>query len=160
LCDIAKNFDKEMHWLHDKAEGKEMVVVLRATLFQTMFVAPVRLEGATPARDLTFGSGRMLLLRTSERSIELVATNQPLFPMSPEELMRNSDAPLHVGDTVQMTGMRAKVMALRDDGTPRRVAFDFDRNLDDPSFLWVAEGANGFAEVTLPPPGHGDPLKM
>jgi hypothetical protein len=160
LRGVAENFDKQMNWLHDKAEGKEMVVVIRASLFQTLFVTPLRVDGAIPCRDLTFGSGRMLLLRPTDRSLELVATSQPLFPVGPDDLVRNSDAPLHVGDTVELTGMTAKVLALREDGTPRRLSFEFDRDLDDPSFLWVAENANGFTEVKLPPPGHGEPLKM
>jgi hypothetical protein len=160
LRGVAIAFDKQMTWLHDKAEGKEMVIVVRANLFQTLFVTPLRLDGKTPARDLTFGAGRILMLRTAPRSLELVGGSQPLFPVGPEDLVRNSDVPLHPGDTVELPGMRATILALRDDGTPRRLAFEFDHDLDDPSYLWVAENASGFEEIKLPSPGHGEPLRM
>ena len=154
------NFERRVTWLHDKAEGKEMVIFLRANLLQTVFSTPLRLDASTPTRTLSFGSGRMLMLRTSEHTLELVATSEPLFPVGAEALPRNSDAPVHVGDTVTLTGMRATVVALREDGTPRRLRFDFDHDLDDPSYLWVTENEKGFWEVKLPPPGHGEPLKM
>jgi hypothetical protein len=159
LREVAVTFDKQMTWLHDNAEGKAMVIVVRANLFQTLFVTPLRLDGRTPARDLTFGAGRVLMLRTAPRSLEIVSGGQPLFPVGSEDLVRNSDAPLHPGDTVELPGMRATVLALRDDGTPRRLGFEFDRDLDDPSYLWVAENSTGFEEVKLPAPGHGEPLK-
>jgi hypothetical protein len=35
------------------------------------------------------------------------------------------------------------------------VRFDFDRNLDDPTFEWMVEGAQGFRRFRLPPRGIG-----
>jgi hypothetical protein len=159
LRTVAMVFDEQMHWLHERAEGKEVVVILRANLFQTLFVTPLRV-GSAPVRDLSFGSGRSLLLRTTPNTIELVAGPQPLFPVGPEDLVRNDDAPLTPGDTVELPGMKATVLALRDDGTPRRVRFEFDRDLDDASFLWVVERGTGFEEQKLPAPGFGTPLLM
>ncbi len=157
---IASDFEHEMAWLHDHAEGKSMVVILRANWFQTLFVAPLMIEGAAPVRDLSFDSGRSLLLRTGPNSLELVAGTQPLFPVSAEDLVRNPDAPLREGDTVELSGMRATIVALRDDGKPRRLRFDFDKDLDDPSYLWVVEKGVTFEEQKLPAPGFGEPLKM
>lgn len=159
LRNVALVFDQQMQWLHERAEGKEVVIILRANLFQTLFVTPLRV-GTVPVRDLSFGSGRSLLLRTAPNAIELVAGQQPLFPVGPEDLVRNDDAPLSPGDTVDLPGMKATVLALRDDGTPRRLRFEFDHDLDDPSFLWVVERGAGFEEQKLPAPGFGTPLLM
>jgi Dolichyl-phosphate-mannose-protein mannosyltransferase len=157
---IAGNFEREMAWLHDHAAGKSMVVILRANWFQTMFVAPLMIEGTAPVRCLSYDSGRSLLLRTGLNSLELVAGTQALFPVGDEDLVRNRDVPLVVDDTVELSGMRATVVALRDDGKPRRVRFDFDHDLDDPSYLWVLEKGVTFEEQKLPAPGFGEPLKM
>ncbi len=157
---LATNFEHQMAWLHDHAEGKSMVIVVRANLFQTMFAAPLMLDGTTPVRDLSFESGRFLLLRTEPNAIELVAGPNPLFPVGPNELESNSDVPLFPGETVDVPGMRATILALRDDGQPRRLRFDFERDLDDPSFLWVIEKNGGFEEEKLPAPGFGEPLRM
>ncbi len=157
---IAGVFEHQMAWMHDRAEGKEMVIVLRANLFQTLFVTPLMLDGAIPVRDLSFGSGRSLLLRTAPNTIELVAGPEPLFPVGPEDLVRNADEPIYPGQTVELPGMRATIMALRNDGQPRRLRFEFDKDLDDPSFLWVVEKDAGFEEQKLPAPGFGEPLRM
>ena len=157
---LGASFEQQMAWVRERAEGKAMVIVLRANLFQTMFCTPLALDAATPVRDLSFGSGRSLLLRTAPNTIELVAGAEPLFPVGPEDLVRNADEPLVPGETVELSGMRATVVALRDDGKPRRLRFEFDRDLDDPSLLWIVEKGNGFEEEKLPAPGFGEPLRM
>jgi hypothetical protein len=156
---LGLNFEHEMKWLHDHAEGKSMVVLLRVNWFQTLFVAPLMIDGTAPVRALSFDCGRSLLLRTGPNAIDLVAGSLPLFPVSPEDLVRNPDAPPAEGETVQLPGMRATIVALRDDGKPRRIHFEFDKDLEDPSYLWVVEKGMGFEEQKLPPPGFGEPLK-
>ena len=161
LRSVAFTFEREMAWLHDRAEGKEMVIVLRATHFQTLFVTPLMLGGSVPVRDLSFLSGHVLLLRTSPRTIELVAASEPLFPVGPEDLVRSDDPPLHQGDVTDIAGMRATVVALRDDGTPKRLRFEFDHDLNAPSYLWVVEKASAvFEEEKIPALGYGEPLSM
>jgi hypothetical protein len=160
LQNVASTFERQMAWLHDRAEGKKMVVVLRASFFQTLFVTPLMLDGDVPVRDLSFLSGHVLVLRTSPRSIELIAGSQALFPVGPEDLVRNDDPPLYPGEVIEIPGMRATVIALLEDGTPKRLRFTFDRDLEDPSYLWVVEKASGFEEVKIPPNGHGESLDM
>jgi hypothetical protein len=155
---MAIKFEDEMAWMHEHAEGKSMVVLLRANWFQTLFVAPLMVEGEVPVRCLSFDSGRSLLLRTGPNSIELVAGSVALFPVDPDDLVRKPDIPLAVDDSVQLPGMRATIVALRD-GKPRRLRFEFDRNLDDPSLLWVVEKGVTFEEQKLPSPGFGEPIK-
>jgi hypothetical protein len=160
LRDVAVSRDREMTWLHDKAIGKAMVVIVRADYFSTVFASPLRLEPGTPLRDLSFQSGRLLVVRSSAHELELVAGSKPLFPVGSDDLIRNDDIPVRAGDAVTLPGMRARVLDLRGDGTPRRVAFDFDCDLDDPSYLWVIEKGAAFHELKLPPPGHGEPLPI
>ncbi len=156
----AASFEQEMVWLHEHAEGKSMVIILRANFFQTLFCAPLMLDGTTPVRDLSFQSGRFLLLRTAPNVIELAGGKDPLFPVGPDDLVRNPDVPLVENEGVDIGGMRATVVALRDDGKARRLRYEFDRDLDDPSLLWVIEKGATFEEQKLPAPGFGEPVKM
>jgi hypothetical protein len=109
-----------------------------------------------PWRVLSYEAGRVLVLRTSDRSVELVASPRPIFPMGPREVFRDFDASLRAGDVVQMDGMKATVVQLDKDGFARRVRFDFDRSLDDPSILWLKESDGGFVEQPPPKTGYGD----
>jgi hypothetical protein len=157
---IANSFDREIAWLEERVEGKTMVVLIRSNMPQSLFVTPTRLDPTIQVRNLSYASGRMLLLRTGPQTIELVAGPQPLFPVGSEDLVRNEDAPLHTGDTVTVPGMRATVVAVREDGTARRVRYEFDHDLDDPQYLWVVEHDMTFREQKLPAPGQGEPLRM
>jgi hypothetical protein len=143
-----------------------MVVLLRVTEFETLWVAPLVVDGSVTVRALSLLSAHMLVLRTSSRSIDLVGASQPLFPVGPEDVVRSGDSPLHVDGVTEIGGMRATVVTLRDDGAPKRLRFIFDHDLDDPSYLWVIEksagvpGAGRFEEVTIPPNGHGQSFDM
>jgi hypothetical protein len=144
--------------------GSKNVVVVRADSWPTTYFAPFMLDerrGVPPARwtVLTLGSVRALMLRTGPRTIELVAsTPNPLFPMGPNDLLRNEEAPAHIGDVTEVSGLRTTIVELAAGGGPRRVRFEFDRDLDDPSFWFVAEGDLGFKEVVPPRVGMGWPL--
>jgi hypothetical protein len=157
----ALDFERRMGWLREHAEGKSTVVVLRANVPQSIYFAPMMLRSVqTPVLALSFDSGTSLLLRTSAREIDLVASRRPLFSVGPNNLFRGSDVPLHVGDRVQLSTLRATVLQLNADGTPSRLRFAFDRELDDPSFLWIVERPGRFEEQPLPAPGYGLPLEM
>jgi Dolichyl-phosphate-mannose-protein mannosyltransferase len=160
LRNVAAAGTRQMAWMREHARDKSYVFVLRTNEFQTMFVEPLMVDGTVPVRTLSLQSGPLLLLRTGPRTIELVAGPKPLFPVGAEDLVRNADEPLRVGATVSLSGMRATLVALRDDGTPRVVRYEFDRDLDDPGILWVLDRQAGFEEQTLPEPGYGAPLRM
>ena len=96
--------------------------------------------------------------RIAAAVLVVVAGSVALFPVDPDDLVRKPDIPLAVDDSVQLPGMRATIVALRD-GKPRRLRFEFDRNLDDPSLLWVVEKGVTFEEQKLPSPGFGEPIK-
>jgi hypothetical protein len=156
----AVAFDERMAWVGDHAAGKSTIVVLRASSPPSTLFAPLVLGDAAPERwrILTFLSGHCLLLRTTERALEIVAGKVPLFPVGSDDLFRDIDPPLRPGDEVRIGGMNVTVMQVDEHSGARRVRFEFDRDLDDPSLLWLTEDAAGFQEHTLPAKGYGEPI--
>jgi hypothetical protein len=163
---IEDVYDDRIAWLRKRAPDlpSTRVVVVRADSAQTMLFAPFMFDesrGVPPARwwVLSFESRRALLLRIGPSTLDLVAsTPSPLFPVGPNDLFRNEEVPVHVGDAMQVPGLRATILETSDDGGPRRVRFDFDRDVDDPSFWFLAEGDTGFKEVVVPRVGMGAPV--
>jgi hypothetical protein len=158
LADMASGIQKRMNWVSAHAAGHSSIVVLRAESLTTAIFAPCMLGESTSVRwrVLSYEGGRVLILRTGDRSVELVASPKPIFPMGPRQVFRDFDGSLRAGDVVQMDGMKATVLQLDKDGFARRVRFDFDRSLDDPSFLWLKEADGSFVEEALPKTGYGD----
>jgi len=165
-CFIEEFYDDRIAWLRKRAPDlpSTRVVVVRADSAQTMLFAPFMFDearGVPPARwwVLSYESRRALLLRTGPRTLDLVAsTPKPLFPVGPNDLFRNEEMPVHVGETMEVPGLRSTILEIGDDGGPRRVRFDFDRDVDDPSFWFVAEGDTGFKELVVPRVGMGMPV--
>jgi hypothetical protein len=151
-------YDERIAWVREHAADKSAVMIVRANVPPSILFTPLMLGSGARLRTLSYASGRFLLLRTGERTLELVAGTQPLFPMGPADMFRDFEFPLHVGDVAKLEGLRATVVQLRDDGTPRRLRYDFDRDLDDPSVLWIVEGDSGFREENPPAPGYGEPI--
>jgi hypothetical protein len=150
-----------MNWVAQRARGRSEVIAIRVDSGPALVFTPYMLGAPATVRwrVLTFESGRSLLLRTGDRSIELVASPNPLFPVGPGELFRDFDRKFVAGDTVATEGMNVTILQIDEkNGLPKRIRFDFDRDLDDPSYLWVTEGAEGFREQELPPTGYGDPI--
>ena len=54
--------------------------------------------------------------------------------------------------------MRVTIVQVDDANLPRRIRFEFDRDLDDPSMLWVTEGGDGFRLEKMAPKGYGEPI--
>ena len=146
--------------VRDRIGQSDTVVALRANAPSALLFSPFTIDRATPVRWrlLTYASGRSLLLRTGERSIELVASPHPLFPVGPKELFRNYNQSLRPGDVVSIADMRVTILQVDEAGLPRRIRFEFDRDLDDPSMLWVTEGQDGFRQEKLPAKGYGAPI--
>jgi hypothetical protein len=153
----ATAFATRLDSLAEKSEGKTVVTVLRANIAQTIFFAPLAVEGdGTPVRTLSLRSGRCLLRRTSARAFELVGGAGGLFPVGPDDLLR--DVPLHAGERIDLDGMRVTLLEIKDDGSAHRARFEFDRDLDDPSMVWLVDGTIGFHEQKLPAVGYGELL--
>ena len=143
----------------EHAEGKSTVIILRANFFQTLFLRPSCSTGrlpfaiSAPVGTLPPPAHRAQRDRAGGRA-------RSPFPVGPDDLVRNPDVPLVENEGVDIGGMRATVVALRDDEKARRLRYEFDRDLDDPSFLWVIEkGAGTFEEQKLPAPASANPSR-
>jgi hypothetical protein len=158
----AETYESRADWLqqHLDPHKRSTVIVVRGDSSETVLWGPFVLRDLAPERwrVLSFLSGRELLLRTGPRTVELVQSERPLFAVGPDDLFRNVGS-LNVGDSVELPGMRATLMQADEHGLPKRVRFELlDRDADDPSVQWIAEGADGFREETLPPVGYGAPV--
>jgi hypothetical protein len=156
----AGTYADRIGWLRAHAESsKSTVMVVRGESAETVLWAPMILGDAAPERwrVLTFGSGRSLLLRTGDNTLEMVASDKPLFHVGPDDLFRSFDA-LRPGDSVALPGMRATVLQTDSNEMPKRVRFEMERNLDDASYAWITESEDGFREEKLPPKGYGEPV--
>ncbi len=160
MIDVASSIEKRMGWVRDHAAGRSTLVVMHAESLTTAIFAPCILDIPNDVRwrVLSYEGGRVLVLRTGERTLEFVGSYSPLFQMGPRQVFRDYDGSLHVGDRVVLDGMKATVLQLDKDGMPRRVRYEFDRPLDDPSILWLKETGEGFEEVPVPQKGQGEPI--
>jgi hypothetical protein len=148
-------------WLQEHVGGatRSTVVVLRADSSETALWGPLVLRDKAPDRwrVLSFASGRLLLLRTGARSIELVQSDRPIFNVGPDDLFRGAGS-VQIGDSVELPGFKATVLQVDDQQRPKRVRFELDRDLDDASLQWITEGHEGFREEPPPPVGYGTPV--
>jgi len=139
--------------LHDKE-----IIVLHARSENSFFM-PFALDpdGKPLARwRILATTGHVLALRHGARNLELVVSKeQSLFSW---DLFRQSSSSPAAGDVFDTHGLRAKVLEVGPLG-PRRVEFEFDRDLDAPDLAWIAESSQGtYPSVTLPQPPFGMPF--
>ncbi|MGH7297276.1 MAG: hypothetical protein ACRELB_20220, partial [Polyangiaceae bacterium] len=156
----ARAYASRVDWLKEHLHpGQSTVVVLRGDSSETVLWGPLLLGDRAPARwrVLSFASGRSLLLRTGRRTLDLVRSDRPLFPVGPDDLFRRAGT-LGPGDSVEIPGMKATMLQVDDASLPKRLRFELDRDLDDPSVQWISEGADGFREEKIPPVGYGEPV--
>ncbi len=150
-------FDARMAWVRARmTPEKSTIVVLRSVSPPTAFVAPFMLRDAAPARFrvLCQAYGRIAVVRSGPRTLDVTQDgNEPLVHFGVGNPVRA--VPFQVGEVVEVPGMRVIVGQLDADGLPKKLHFEFDRDLDDPSFFWIQAGVSGFSEAFLPPVGYG-----
>jgi hypothetical protein len=153
---VPSVLNERAEWVREHAGTSNTIVALRADSF--VLSMPLVFRDRVRWRLLTLASGRSLILRTTDRAIEMVSNPQPLMPDRLLTLFRNE--PLRVDDTVELPGMRVTVLQADPDGAPRRIRFEFDRDLDDPSMFWVTEGPVGFREQKPPAIGYAELVEL
>lgn len=92
-----------------------------------------------------------VITRDSERSFILAPLEGYTLPGS-GDILRSEALPLHVGDSVDVGGMRVRVLALVN-GQPKAIRVTFDVPLEDPSLLFVLPTGNGIRPFPLPAVG-------
>jgi hypothetical protein len=124
-------------------------------------IAPFALDprGRPPLRwHLLALAGHVLLVRRDARSLELfTSSEQGTFRPDRSDLFRGADSSITAGFTTDTAGMRVTVLQANKHG-PSHVLFEFDRDLESPSLVWLAEDHNGFEPIELPAPGFGRPF--
>lgn len=105
-------------------------------------------------RPLSIAPYDHLLRRTAPRTLELeVAEGGVLLRSIFEELFRDPRHPLLPGTIVDRGLIRAEILDGSHSG-PTRVAFHFDRDLDDPSLLFLIWMEGELRRAKLPPLGE------
>ncbi len=112
-----------------------------------------RMPSPRAVRSLAPGFGRMTVLRTDERTIE-VEPKAGYLDFFLDRLFRNEKNPLKLGEEVRVARMTATVVSLTEDGRPARVAFRFDVPLEDASLRWLRFHKGDF--VPWAPPAVGE----
>jgi hypothetical protein len=70
-----------------------------------------------------------------------------------ESVVRSASRPIEEGETVELRGLRVRVLQVGDHG-PTRVLLTFDRDLDDPALSFMAALDGGLRRVELPAIGE------
>jgi hypothetical protein len=79
--------------------------------------------------------------RATANRLEMETVGGEMMTMGIEGAMRSGNARFRVGERFHSRGLEVEILDVGKDG-PTRVGFDFDRNLDDPSLVFLA-GPNG-----------------
>ncbi len=155
--------------IDDARVSHQRLVLINSFEPMTMIYPPwVRHHAGRPLprvwRALTMTPAAERLVRTSINSFELIAKNGVLLDLATTNLLRSADAPFHVGDHVEVTGLAVDVLEMAPWG-PSKVRFRFDTNLDDPSLVFLQMSTNGLRRFRIPKVGGsanvpGAPLQL
>jgi len=142
----------------DSVGGRTLVVVNMPDPLPTyQAIAARHVPGAPVPRASHLLSvaveGSVRVVRTDERTLEL--TLGPGFFHEPfSYVYRSPKKPMRLGDRVPVHGMTVEIMEMTpDNARPLRVAFRFDRALEDPAHVWVTWRRGGYVPFTPPPVG-------
>jgi hypothetical protein len=104
-------------------------------------------------RALAPGNLPMTVKRTDDRTLE-VEPEAGYLELFVDQLFRDEQHPLHLGEQVRVSRMTATVLEVNQDGRPQRVAFRFEAPLEDPSVRWLRFQAGKFVPWKPPPLGE------
>ena len=90
---------------------------------------------------LSAAIGDVAVTRKTAQRLELQTLGPPLLASAPEQLVHDPKHPFHVGDRVHGAGFDVEILEATDAG-PTRVAFQFDKPLEDAEYLpvWFHDG--------------------
>jgi hypothetical protein len=71
-------------------------------------------------------------------------------------LFRNATSHMDLGQRIDLTGMSAEVVALREDGRPAEARVQFAVSLEDPSLHWLQWDWKTERYVPFDPPAIGE----
>jgi hypothetical protein len=91
--------------------------------------------------------------RPAANVLELSTLGGPLLRSEMEALYRAARFRMQVGERVQLPGLQVEILRLSE-GFPQTVRFTFDRDVDDPSYLFLYPSPEGLAPARLPEVGE------
>jgi hypothetical protein len=137
----------------EKIEEQDLVVVNSPGISAMWYVLFNYEKEGMPSpraiRALAPGFDRVIVERTDDRTLEVEAAYLDI----PDNMIRNEQNALQVGDQVQLARMTATVLAT-EDGRPTAVAFRFDTPLENSALRWVAFYEGEFVPWTPPQVGE------
>ena len=138
------------------------LIFLNGHEFPSVYTYVIRLtddDTPAPRRVAILGPMSTAVTVTREGENTLVLAAEDGWLRSPiDQLMRSTDAPVHVGERIRTVLFDAEIRQASSDGRPVVVSFEFRRPLDRPSFRWVAWRGGRLEEVT--PPGVGGEIRL
>jgi hypothetical protein len=136
-------------------------VIPRSTSPQALLFAPFMFDGGRlppPAHFyvLSMSGGHVLALRDGPTTLTLVSgRDTSLFPW-PDDLFRRGDAPMRIGEQLEVPGMHVTIVDADDHGV-HRARFVFDEALFAKA-QWLGDDGATFQALALPAAGFGAPL--
>jgi hypothetical protein len=142
----------------ERLRKQHLVVLLTLEGGASLYVPLTRaLNGMSTPRTcwtLSLTPADHVLTRDSERSFVFSPVGGfTLLAGAPEAMLRSFDDAFKPGDTVDVGGMRVKVLALLR-GAPKSIRVTFAQSLEDPSLLFVTPTKNGIVPFAMPAIGQ------
>jgi hypothetical protein len=136
-------------------ERQELVIVTSPQLLHGPYALARRASLGEPLPDsvriLATTLGPMTLRREDERTLRMKVPSG-LLPRAIDRLLRSRRDPLEPGDTIELDGFRAEVLATGPAG-PTEVRFQFATALEDPDRRWLTWQTGAYRTFAPPPPG-------
>lgn len=138
-------------------EGQSVVLVNPPSILHTFFL-PIRreLDGLPVPRHtrvLATGIHDVTIFRADRSSLTVRPADGFLF-LPPDQLFRNEQHPLVLGQRVELSGMTAVVEEISRDGRVLAVRFEFGVPLEDRSLRWLRYRQDSFEPLVLPAVGQ------
>jgi hypothetical protein len=134
-------------------EQKTVTLINPPVIPQALMLPLVRLSSGLSAprhfRVLAPGLNDVRVARPDARTL-VVTPSGGFLSGRLGTLFRAPEYPMQEGQTVELTGMRATVIALGEDGTPATVRFQYDRPLEDADHVWLACVDRRYVPFRLP----------
>ncbi|MBI2432804.1 MAG: hypothetical protein HYV26_08040 [Candidatus Hydrogenedentes bacterium] len=106
--------------------------------------------------NMTIGVNEVVFRRTGEPTAE-AGFRRPILRDGFEQTFRDNRHPFREGEVVALGELNITVIETLD-GQPLRIAVEFERDLDDPEYLFVRWGAGRYEKVT--PPSIGEEITL
>ena len=113
----------------------------------------VRLPRPAGQYWLATGESELLLERIDARTLRV--RQRGGFLQSPgSQLLRSPYRPFARGEVVELGGLQIRIVELTPDGRPAAILAQFDRDLEDPSLLWLRWDDLSYVPFTPPKLGE------